>query len=160
MTDNICQLRESSHTYLYISLSMSTNVWSSLACETMCGRGHEYYVRGNPFVCFCTCTVRGLASSHVPNHMTGGWSSEVLFKLQKKKLMSSSKSYLYGRPVTEWSTPPPLSSKAQTTLLHKEAPGILPNFVYVKLISFTAIPSSKAMIPVVPVKVVELNHFL
>lgn len=79
---------------------------------------------------------------------------------KKKKLMSSSKSYLYGRPVTEWSTPPPLSSKAQTTLLHKEAPGILPNFVHVKLISFTAIPSSKAMIPVVPVKVVELNHFL
>ena len=58
MTDHICQLRESSHTYLYISLSMSTNVWSSLACETMCGRGHEYYVRGNPFVCFCTCTIR------------------------------------------------------------------------------------------------------
>ena len=83
-----------------------------------------------------------------------------IIQTSKKKLMSSSKSYLYGRPVTEWSTPPPLSSKAQTTLLHKEAPGILPNFVHVKLISFTAIPSSKAMISVVPVKVVELNHFL
>ena len=34
-------------------------------------------------------------------------------------MMSSSKSYLYGRPVTEWSTPPPLSSKARTALLRK-----------------------------------------
>ena len=90
MTDHICQLRESSHTYLYISLSMSTNVWSSLACETMCGRGHEYYVRGNPFVytyvlyMYVRGTVRGLASSHVPNHMTGGWSSKYYSNFKKK----------------------------------------------------------------------------
>ena len=67
---------------------------------------------------------------------------------KKKLLMSSSKSYLYGRPVTEWSTPPPLSSKAQTTLLHKEAPGILPSFLH-KAFKLSAIPSSKTMISVV-----------
>jgi len=89
MTDHICQLRESSHTYLYISLSMSTNVWSSLACETMCGRGHEYYVRGNPFVYTYVLymyvrygTRFGFVARAEPYDR---WVElEVLFKLQKK----------------------------------------------------------------------------
>ena len=127
MTDHNCQLRESSHTYLYTSLSMSTNVWSGLACETMCGHGHEYYVRENPFV----YTVRYAVGFVARAEPYDRWVElRSIIQTSKKKLMSSSKSYLYGRPVTEWSTPPPLSSKVQTTLLHKEAPGILPNFVH------------------------------
>ena len=156
MTDHNCQLRESSHTYLYTSLSMSTNVWSGLACETMCGHGHEYYVRENPFV----YTVRGLASSHVPNHMTGGWSSEVLFKLQKKahvvlevvslrpscyRVVHASAALLQGPDYSSPQGGARYSAKFCTLT---------------KLISFTAIPSSKAMISVVPVKVGEQNHFL
>ena len=112
-------------------------------------------------LCMLLYTVRGLASSHVPNHMTGGWSSEALFKLQKKKahvvlevvslrpscygVVHASAALLQGPDYSSPQGGARYSAKFCTLT---------------KLISFTAIPSSKAMISVVPVKVGEQNHFL
>lgn len=105
----------------------------------------QSHVRGNPFA----GPGVGFVARAEPYDL---WAElqNAFSNFKKKLLMSSSKSYLYGRPVTEWSTPPPLSSKAQTTLLHKEAPGIPPSLLH-KAFKLIAIPSSKAMISVVPV---------
>ena len=159
MTDHICQLRESSHTYLYTSLSMSTNVWSSLACETMCGRGHEYVSGKIPLYAFVYGTRFGFVARAEPYDQ--GVELRSLIQTSKKKahvvlevvslrpscygVVHASAALLQGPDYSSPQGGARYSAKFCTST---------------KLISFTAIPSSKAMISVVPVKVGEQNHFL
>lgn len=158
MTEHICQLRESSHAYLYIPLSMScmsTNVWSQVwLARLMCGRGHEFgeiplyafvrfgfVARAEPYdrwVELRSINIQTSKKAHVVLEV-------VSLRPSCYRVVHASAALLQGPDYSSPQGGTRYSAKFCTLT---------------KLISFTAIPSSKAMISVVPVKVGEQNHFL